>query len=56
MIQVFPSEVRVFYARSFPLGRLGNTDDIAGAAILALRWGQTYEQRVLDVNGGLLIH
>jgi len=36
MTQILPPEVRVFSARSFPLGRLGETDDVAEASVFLL--------------------
>lgn len=56
MTQAFPSEVRVDYAKNCPLGRLGDTDDIAEAAVFLLSDAAKHiTGEILDVNGGMLM-
>lgn len=56
LVQAFPPEVRADLARNCPLGRLGDTGDIAEAAVFLLSDGAKHiTGEILDVNGGLLM-
>lgn len=56
LTQAFPPEVRADLARNCPLGRLGDTEDIAEAAAFLLSDGAKHiTGEILDVNGGLLM-
>lgn len=52
----WPDEQRAALARSFPVGRLGQPEDVAAAALfLASRQAGFITGEVLDVNGGFLM-
>jgi len=56
MTQAFPPDARANLAQTCPLGRLGDVQDIAEAALFLLSDGSKHiTGEILDVNGGLLM-
>jgi 3-oxoacyl-[acyl-carrier protein] reductase len=56
MTQAFPVDVRTHLVQTTPLGRLGDVEDIAEAALFLLSDGAKHiTGEILDVNGGLLM-
>jgi len=56
MTQAFPPDVRANLVQTCPLGRFGDVQDIAEAALFLLSDGSNYiTGEILDVNGGLLM-
>lgn len=56
LTRAFPPEVRADLAKNCPLGKLGDTEDIAEAAVFLLSDAAKHiTGEILDVNGGLLM-
>lgn len=56
MLDIFPPEIREGFAKSCPLGKLAEIEDIVEAALFLLSDGAKHiTGETLDVNGGLLM-